>query len=51
MLNCLAASIGARERVITVEEIFEHSSNIGSANMARKMGAEHQKAFLASLGQ
>ena len=38
-------------RALTVEEIFEHSSNIGSANMARKMGAEHQKAFLASLGQ
>ena len=38
-------------RALTVEEIFEHSSNIGSANMARKMGAERQKAFLASLGQ
>ncbi len=38
-------------RALTVEEIFEHSSNVGSANMARKMGAAHQKAFLASLGQ
>ncbi len=38
-------------RALTVEEIFEHSSNIGSANMARSMGAEKQKAFLKSLGQ
>jgi cell division protein FtsI (penicillin-binding protein 3) len=38
-------------RALTVEEIFEHSSNIGSANMARQMGVEKQKAFLASLGQ
>lgn len=38
-------------RALSVEEIFEHSSNIGSANIARRMGAEKQKAFLASLGQ
>ncbi len=38
-------------RALSVEEIFEHSSNIGSANMARKFGAEYQKAFLKSLGQ
>ena len=38
-------------RALTVEEIFEHSSNVGSANMARKFGEDHQKAFLASLGQ
>ena len=38
-------------RALTIEEIFEHSSNIGSANMARQMGVEKQKAFLASLGQ
>ncbi len=38
-------------RVLTIEEIFEHSSNIGSANMARRLGIEAQKTFLASLGQ
>lgn len=38
-------------RALTVEEIFEHSSNIGSANMARQMGVDKQKAFLATLGQ
>ncbi|BCW88741.1 putative peptidoglycan D,D-transpeptidase FtsI [Alphaproteobacteria bacterium SO-S41] len=38
-------------RALTVEEIFEHSSNVGSANMARKFGEDHQKSFLASLGQ
>jgi cell division protein FtsI (penicillin-binding protein 3) len=38
-------------RALTVEEIFEHSSNVGSANMARKMGGEYQKAFLGALGQ
>ncbi len=38
-------------RALTVEEIFEHSSNVGSAHMAQKMGIEKQRAFLASLGQ
>lgn len=38
-------------RALSVEEIFEHSSNIGSANMARRMGIEKQKQFLADLGQ
>jgi cell division protein FtsI (penicillin-binding protein 3) len=38
-------------RALSVEEIFEHSSNIGSANMARRMGIENQKAFLAAFGQ
>jgi len=38
-------------RALSVEEIFEHSSNIGSANMARRMGVEKQRAFLAALGQ
>jgi cell division protein FtsI (penicillin-binding protein 3) len=38
-------------RALSIEEIFEHSSNVGSAHMAQKMGIEKQKAFLASLGQ
>lgn len=38
-------------RALTVAEIFEHSSNVGSAHMAQKMGIERQKAFLAALGQ
>ncbi|MFT3811202.1 MAG: penicillin-binding protein 2 [Micropepsaceae bacterium] len=38
-------------RALSVEEIFEHSSNIGSANMARRMGIEKQKQFLADMGQ
>lgn len=41
----------ATGRVLTVEQIFEHSSNIGSAKMAMSLGIDHQKAFLASLGQ
>ncbi len=38
-------------RALSVEEIFEHSSNIGSANMARRMGIARQKEFLGALGQ
>ena len=37
-------------RWLTVPEILIHSSNIGAALMAVEVGAERQKAFLASLG-
>ena len=38
-------------RVLTVPEIFIHSSNIGSARMALAVGVEGHKAFLRKLGQ
>jgi cell division protein FtsI (penicillin-binding protein 3) len=34
----------------TVEEVFVHSSNIGTARIAREIGAERQRAFLDRLG-
>lgn len=37
-------------RWLTVSEIFEHSSNIGSARMAMVLGVDHQRLFLSSLG-
>ncbi len=37
-------------RWLTVPEIFMHSSNIGSAEMALDVGTDAQKAFLAKLG-
>ncbi len=40
----------AQARVMNVAEIFEHSSNIGSAHMAMVVGGERQRAFLGSLG-
>ena len=41
----------ATGRVLTVPEIFIHSSNIGSARMALAVGVEGHKAFLRKLGQ
>lgn len=38
------------DRWLNVAEILVHSSNIGSALMAERVGAEKQKAFFASLG-
>lgn len=40
----------AQRRVLTVPEIFIHSSNIGSARMALDVGVERHKAFLRRLG-
>lgn len=37
-------------RVLTVSEIMEHSSNIGSVKMLEKVGFEAQQPFMASLG-
>ncbi len=35
---------------MTVAEIFDHSSNIGTVKIAEKIGIENQKDFLAKLG-
>ncbi len=37
-------------RWLNVAEIFTHSSNIGAAHMAERIGAAKQRAFLSSLG-
>ena len=38
-------------RVLTVPEVFVHSSNIGTARIALTMGVEAHKAFLKKMGQ
>ena len=38
-------------RILTVPEIFLHSSNIGTAKMALAIGVEGHKAFLKKMGQ
>lgn len=38
-------------RIITVPEVFEHSSNIGTAKMVMMVGVEGHKAFLRKMGQ
>lgn len=38
------------ERIMTLPEVFAHSSNIGSALMAEKMGTEVLKKFYADFG-
>jgi cell division protein FtsI (penicillin-binding protein 3) len=35
---------------MTVEEIFEHSSNIGTVQIAQKIGIDNQKDFLKRIG-
>jgi cell division protein FtsI (penicillin-binding protein 3) len=40
-----------QHRVMTMPEVFIHSSNIGSARMALGIGVEGHKAFLRKLGQ
>ncbi len=41
----------ATHRVLTVPEVFTHSSNIGSARMALMVGVEGHQAFLRKMGQ
>jgi cell division protein FtsI (penicillin-binding protein 3) len=41
----------ATHRVLTVPEVFIHSSNIGTARMALGVGVEGHKAFLKKVGQ
>jgi cell division protein FtsI (penicillin-binding protein 3) len=41
----------ATHRVLTVPEVFIHSSNIGTARMALAVGVDGHKAFLRKMGQ
>jgi len=41
----------ATNRVLTLPEVFVHSSNIGTARMALGQGVEKHKAFLRKMGQ
>ena len=41
----------ATHRVLSVPEVFTHSSNIGTARMAMMVGVEGHKAFLKKMGQ
>jgi cell division protein FtsI (penicillin-binding protein 3) len=41
----------ATHRVLTVPEVFTHSSNIGAARLALMVGLEGHKAFLKKMGQ
>jgi cell division protein FtsI (penicillin-binding protein 3) len=41
----------ATHRVLTVPEVFTHSSNIGTARLALIVGVEGHKAFLKKMGQ
>ncbi len=40
----------AKERWLSVSEIFKYSSNIGSARLAKQVGGKTQRAFLDSIG-
>lgn len=41
----------ATHRILTVPEVFVHSSNIGTAKMALMVGVDAHKAFLRKMGQ
>jgi len=41
----------ATHRVLSVPEVFTHSSNIGTARLALMIGVEAHKAFLKKMGQ
>ena len=41
----------ATHRMLTVPEVFVHSSNIGTARMALMVGVDAHKAFLRKMGQ
>jgi cell division protein FtsI (penicillin-binding protein 3) len=41
----------ATHRVLSLPEVFTHSSNIGTARMALMVGVEGHKAFLKKMGQ
>src|SRR5271163_188863 len=41
----------ATHRVLTLPEVFTHSSNVGTARMALMVGVEGHKAFLRKMGQ
>jgi cell division protein FtsI (penicillin-binding protein 3) len=41
----------ATHRMLTLPEVFIHSSNVGTAKIALGMGVEHHKWFLKKMGQ
>src|SRR6202042_2883889 len=41
----------ATHRILTVPEVFTHSSNIGTARMALMVGVQGHQAFLKKMGQ
>jgi cell division protein FtsI (penicillin-binding protein 3) len=41
----------AKNRIMTVPEVFIYSSNIGTARMALQLGVEHHRSFLRRAGQ
>jgi cell division protein FtsI (penicillin-binding protein 3) len=41
----------AKNRIMTVPEVFIYSSNIGTARMALQLGVEHHRNFLRRAGQ
>ncbi len=41
----------ATHRILTVPEVFTHSSNVGTARMALMVGVEGHQAFLRKMGQ
>ena len=40
----------AKNRFLTLQEVFTYSSNVGSARIALRVGRQRQQAFLKSLG-
>jgi cell division protein FtsI (penicillin-binding protein 3) len=40
-----------QRRVLTIPEIFTHSSNIGTARLALSLGVDYHKAWLKKMGQ
>ena len=48
--NFTISDFHPENRLLTVPEIFIHSSNVGTAKMASEAGTTIQKAFLAKLG-
>ena len=49
--NFIIEDFHPQRRVLTVPEVFIHSSNIGSAKMALAIGVDAHRAFLKKLGQ
>lgn len=41
----------AKRTIMTVPEVFVHSSNIGTARMALQLGVDHHRGFLKRAGQ
>ena len=41
----------AKNRMLTLPEVFKYSSNVGTARLALSLGPDYQKAFLRKMGQ